>query len=64
LNEWHCCKLWGEFSDDEDDGFPFLIFEGDDRPAEDTKAPLIANLHIDDAPVEDFLLPNPDDYDA
>jgi len=61
LNEWHCCELWGEFSD-EDDGFPYVpIFEGDNRPAEDAVAPPTSNLVIDDSPVEDFLLPNPDD---
>ena len=61
LNEWHCCELWGDFSD-EDDGFPYFpVFEGDNRPAEDAVAPPTSNLPIDDSPVEEFLLPNPDD---
>ena len=63
LNEWHCCELWGDFSDeDEDDGLPsFPIFEGDARPAEEAIPPPTSDLPIDDAPVEDFLLPNLDD---
>ena len=64
LNEWHCCALWGEYDSDYDqDDFNFLYstFEGDDRPVEEAVAPPNPNLPFDDSPVEDLLLPNPDD---
>jgi hypothetical protein len=56
LNEWHVCELWGEYPDD-DDYFP--TYEGDDRSADDAVAPTSSDLHFDEAPVEDLLLPAP-----
>lgn len=59
LNEWHCCDRWGDFDDDDDEDFNFL-FEGDHRPVADAVAPPNSKIPFDDAPVEELLLPNPD----